>query len=189
MTQEHPVVRRYMTHFEQAMEEFDFPAREEVTHEIRNHIAEACAAGKELDAVLQSLGPADALARAYAVEILLNRRANRRVQRLFGSLRIAGLVALTSFATFMIVGVLGMIGIGFVPIGLAIILIGVLEQVGIHLPGVQMNGVAPVWAMALGLVPCLVGFVALFGLRFYIRWVIRTVRTFRSVRQPVSKAA
>jgi len=54
MTQEHPVVERYMTHFENSIKEFDFPGQQEVAHEIRNHIAEACAAGKELDAVLAS---------------------------------------------------------------------------------------------------------------------------------------
>src|SRR5262245_65676752 len=82
MTQDHPVVKRDLTQFDQAMQEFDFPAREEVATEIRNHIAEARAAGKDLDAVLQSLGSADVLARAYAVELLLNRRPSRRIQRL-----------------------------------------------------------------------------------------------------------
>jgi hypothetical protein len=189
MTQEHPVVKRYLMHFDHAMEEFDFPGREEVTHEIRNHIAEARTAGKDLDAVLQSLGSADVLARAYAVELLLNRRTSRRVQRLGGSLKLAGLVGATSFATFVIVTILGTTGIVFLPSGVALIVIGMLEQGGIHLRGVQMNGMAPAWAMMLGIFVWVVGILALFGLRLYVRFVIRTLKTFRSLKQPASTLA
>ncbi len=189
MTQEHPVVERYMTHFENSIKEFDFPGQQEVAHEIRNHIAEACAAGKELDSVLQSLGPADLLARAYAVELLLNRRTSRRIQTLNGFLKVAGLVAVTGFATFVVVGMLGTAGIGFVASGIALFVIGVLEQAGIHLPGVQMNGLAPIWAMVLGLFVLVIGVVSLLGLRMYIRFVIRTLKTFRPVSRPESSLA
>ena len=78
MTQGHPVVERYLTHFEVSINQFDFPERDEITDEIRNHIAEAHAAGTELDVVLETLGPADVLARAYAVELNLNPERTRR---------------------------------------------------------------------------------------------------------------
>ena len=84
MTQGHPVVERYLTRFEAAINEFDFPEQEEIAREIRNHIAEAHAAGEALDAVLQTLGPADVLARAYAVELALNPQNKRRVRTLGG---------------------------------------------------------------------------------------------------------
>lgn len=184
MTQEHPVVARYLRHFEESLKEFDFPGQQEVAHEIRNHIAEACASGRSLDAVLQSLGPADELARAYAVELLLNRRMSRRMHTLNGFLKVAGLVAATSLATFLIVGMLGTVGIGFVASGAAIVTIGVLEQAGVHLPGVEMNGVAPVWAILLGLAVLVIGVVSLLGLRLYIRFVMRTLKRFRPVPQP-----
>ena len=83
MTQGHPVVERYLTHFEVSINQFDFPERDEITNEIRNHIAEAHAAGTELDVVLKTLGPADVLARAYAVELTLNPDPPRR-GRTFG---------------------------------------------------------------------------------------------------------
>jgi uncharacterized membrane protein len=60
--QQHPVIERYMTHLETAIGGLDPADRREVLQEIRNHIAEATAAGKSLDVVLESLGPADALA-------------------------------------------------------------------------------------------------------------------------------
>jgi uncharacterized membrane protein len=60
--QQHPVIERYMTHLETAIGGLDPADRREVLQEIRNHIAEATAAGRSLDVVLESLGPADALA-------------------------------------------------------------------------------------------------------------------------------
>ena len=69
MTRQHPVVERYMTHLERAIAGLDPVERGEVLQEIHNHIAEATADGRPLDLVLESLGPADALGRAYVVEL------------------------------------------------------------------------------------------------------------------------
>ena len=85
MIQRHPVVERYLTCLESAINEYEFPERQEITDEIRNHIAEATAAGQGLAAVLETLGPADVLARAYAVELGLNPRGRRDVGALGGS--------------------------------------------------------------------------------------------------------
>ena len=97
--QGHPVVERYLACFETSINEFDFPEREEITHEIRNHIAEAHAAGEELDAVLQTLGPADVLARAYAVELALNPHAKRRVRTPGGVLKAAAAAGMRGVST------------------------------------------------------------------------------------------
>ncbi len=85
MIQRHPVVERYLTCLESAINEYEFPERQEITDEIRNHIAEATAAGQGLAAVLETLGPADVLARAYAVELGLNPRGRRDVGAHSGS--------------------------------------------------------------------------------------------------------
>jgi uncharacterized membrane protein len=189
MTEEHPVVARYVAQFEQSLRGFDYPEQREAVHEIRNHIAEACAAGKQLDGVLTSLGSADLLARAYAAELLLNRRTSRHMQSVLGFLKLAGLVAVVSVATFVVVAMLGTTGIGFVASGAAIIVIGVLEQAGIHLPGVQMSGVAPAWAITLGLLVFAIGILALLGLRAYVRFIMRAGKTFRPGSRPVSSVA
>jgi uncharacterized membrane protein len=189
MTQEHPVVARYMAQFEQCAGEFDFPGRAEIAGEIRNHIADASVAGKPLDAILQSLGPADELARAYAVELLLERRSSRRVQALSRFAKLAGLVAAGSVVSLLIVGVLGSVGLGFTASGVTIITIGGLEQIGIHLPGVQMHDVPPALAMALGVLVLALGAVSLIGLRFYVRFVVRTLKAVRRVNQPISNFA
>lgn len=189
MTQEHPVVARYMTQFERCTREFDFPGRGEIANEIRNHIAEASAAGKPLDAILQSLGPADALARAYAVELLLERRSSRRARALTRFVRLASVVAAGSVVSLLVVGLLGSAGLGFTASGVVILTIGGLEEVGIHLPGVQMNGVPPALAMALGVLVLALGAVSLIGLRLYVRFVIRTLKTVGRVSRPISNFA
>jgi hypothetical protein len=106
-----------------------------------------------------------------------------------GFLRVAGLIAAASFTTFVVVGVLGTMGFGFVASGVGIIAIGGLEQAGIHLSGVQMNGVAPVWAILFGLAVTAVGVISLMGLRLYVRFVIRRLKTFRSMGRPISSLA
>ena len=72
--EEHPAVERYLAALRAGLGELSAAEREEIAHEIQAHVAEARAAGRGVDEALRSLGPADALARAYAVELLLNRR-------------------------------------------------------------------------------------------------------------------
>jgi uncharacterized membrane protein len=178
-----------MTQFADAMKEFDFPELEEVANEIRNHIAEARAAGRPLDAVLESLGPADMLARTYAAELLLNRSSSGRFQSVGSFLRVTSLVAVVSLVSLAVVGVLGSMGVGFIASGLTIITIGALEQAGIHLSGVQMAGVSPLVAMALGVAVLVVGGGAWIGLRLYVRLVIRSANRYRRATRPISTLA
>jgi uncharacterized membrane protein len=165
-----------MARFEAVISEMDCPERQDIVAEIRNHIAEARAAGKPLDAIVEALGPADVLARAYAVELLLNRPEKRPVRAVGRFLKIAGVIAATSIATLIVVAALGSVGIGLSVSGLAMFVIGVLEASDVHLPGVEMKGISPMWAIALGPVLLVVGLGALIALRMYVRFVARTVR-------------
>ncbi len=143
----HPLVERYVTRLETELGSLACPESQDIVDEIRNHIAEASAVGRPLDAILEALGPADILARAYAVELALNPR-DRRVRAFTKFIQLAGLVAVTSFGALIVVGGLGLVGIGFSASGLVMFVIGVLESADIHLPGVQMNGISPMWAIA-----------------------------------------
>ena len=137
MTQQHPVVDRYLTRFEASINEFDFPEREEITQEIRNHIAEAQAAGTALDSVLQTLGPADVLARAYAVELALHPHAKRRGTR-------PGAVPKAIVARGMRgVRTLARLPIVLVAAGWG----GVRAVVGRFLQALVAAGMRPVWAL------------------------------------------
>ena len=176
MRPQHPVIERYIAHLETAIGGLDPADRREVLQEIRNHIAEATAAGKSLDVVLESLGPADALGRAYAIELLLHPQNDRRrhaAQRWFS---MVGLIVVLSIPTLVAVTTLGSIGITFVASGLFAFVAGALEGTGL-LPWIDVSDVPPVVAIFLGPAMVIVGSIALVALRFYVRFVVRAVRT------------
>jgi uncharacterized membrane protein len=173
--QEHPVVARYMATFGAAITGIEAEERAAIEQEIRSHIAEATAAGKPLADVLEALGPAEALARAYAVELLMNPQ-NRRIQSVARFLKLAATVVFASFVTLIVATILGSIGITFTASGLAAIMVGMLETSGIHLPGVELNGVPPGWVVVSGPLMILVGLAAFVLLRSYIRFVGRAMR-------------
>jgi len=166
-----------MTALSEAIRACEATDREEIVREIRNHIAEATAAGKPLSVVLESLGSADALARAYAVELVLHPKASSPLNRVTRFATTAALVALGSVTTILVVGALASLGVGLVASGLAMFVIGLLEAGGIHLPGVETAGLAPVWIVSLGPVVFGAGLASLVGLRVYVRFLVRTLRT------------
>jgi uncharacterized membrane protein len=184
MKPQHPVVERYMTHLETAIGGLDPAERHEVVQEIRNHIAEAIAAGKPIDLVLKSLGPADAFGRAYAIELLLHPQSDRRrsaAQRWFS---IVGLIVVLSIPTLVAVSTLGSIGVSFVAAGVASVVIGVLEATGV-LPWGHVSDLPPGVAILAGPVLVVVGLLSLMALRLYVRFAARAVRTtLPSVRSP-----
>lgn len=105
--------------------------RDEVLSDIRSHIAEATAAGSQLDHVLTSLGPADQLARAYAVELLLNPAVGRPEMSVFQRFfALASFLALTSIPTLIIVTTFGAIGASLLCSGAVVFLAGRAEWRG-----------------------------------------------------------
>jgi uncharacterized membrane protein len=176
VTDAHPVVERYLAQLADNLGALAAADREDVVGEIRNHVAEATAAGRPLDAVLQALGPADALARAYAVELLLHPRGDappaRRASRF---LALAGLVAIGSIPTLVIVVTLGAIGVSFTVSGVAVFAAGVMALADTLPPWIHMD-VAPEVVVALGPILTALGVCSLLFLVMYVRFVARTIR-------------
>lgn len=180
----HPLVERYLTHLREGLAAMPTADREEVERDIRSHIAEAMATGTTLDTVLTHLGPADALARAYTVELLLDGSRSKAAglswfQRGFA---LAGLLALTSIPTIVVVAVLGSVGISFVLSGLVVLAAGIAEAAGLtELVGFDGIGLHPIWAVIIGPAMTVGGVASLVGLYYYLRWlaqaVIRVQRT------------
>jgi uncharacterized membrane protein len=154
--------------------------REAVVRDIRSHIAEATAAGTSLDAVLTTLGPADELARAYAVELLINPPSRHASAPSFVHryLALAGVVVVTSIPTIVAVSVLGSVGISFFFGGIAVFCAGVVDALGLTLFFVTgpATNVHPLLAIILGPVMSVVGAVSLVALYYYLRWLARTVK-------------
>lgn len=174
MSDANPAIERYMTRFEAALQRFDLPEWREIGADLRSHIAEALDFGKPLDEVLQALGPADVLARAYAVELQLNPRENRgRIAQIVGVL---GILAASGIATFIVVTALGSIAVAFVGSGMTLIAIGGLEAAGVHLPNVQLAGLHPLAVVAMGPVFLAIGFGAGWALWAYARALTRMLR-------------
>jgi uncharacterized membrane protein len=175
----HPLVDRYLTHLREGLAAMPTADREEVERDIRSHIAEAMAAGTPLDTVLTHLGPADALARAYTVELLLDGSRSKAAglswfQRL---LALAGLLVLTSIPTIVVVAVLGSIGISFTLSGVAVLAAGIADAAGLtRVFGYDLVlGVHAVWAVVLGPLMTVTGLACLVGLYYYLRWLAQTL--------------
>ena len=179
MTQDHPLVERYLSRLQDGLTLMPPADREEVVRDIRSHIAEATAAGATLDSVLTTLGPAETLARAYAVELVLNPAPGRPpmsgLQRLFA---LAGLLAVSSIPTLVIVVTLGAIGVSFVASGFAVLVAGVVDAVGIRLAFMDgpASQVHPALAIAAGPVLFVVGAASLWALSRYLHWLALTIR-------------
>ena len=182
----HPLVDRYLTHLREGLAAMPTTDREEVERDIRSHIAEAMAAGTPLDTVLTHLGPADALARAYTVELLLDGSRSKAAglswfQRL---LALAGLLVLTSIPTIVVVAVLGSIGISFTLSGFAVLAAGLANAAGLtQVFGYDLVlGIHAVWAVVLGPLMTVAGIACLIGLYYYLRWLAQTlIRVQRGV--------
>ena len=175
MTSTHPVIERYLSRLDAQLSDLPAMDRAEVLHDIRSHLAEAMAAGQPLDAALESLGPVETLARAYAVELMLNPRRSAAGRR-FSRLKIAGLIAAGSIPTLFGVITLGGLGASLVAAGLLAMIAAVLDASG-NLPSfIQTSGLPPVSTLAIGVAMTMLGVVALFGLRHFVRFVAATWR-------------
>ena len=176
-TSDHPVVELYMKTFEDALRAFDCGQGSEIARDLRGHIAEAQAMGKPVDEVLASIGPAEKLARAYAVELELNPRGEKLKRNLGAILRVAGILTAASFVTFVVVMVLGVIAVSFVPTGIAVIVFSGVELSGYDVPFLRLGPLHPLGGIAAGVIVTLLGLLAGWGLKRYLRALINTLRS------------
>lgn len=181
MTPDHPLAIRYVDKLSHALRDLAPTERSEILTEIRNHISDATAAGAPIEDVLRALGPADQLARGYQVELLLN--PNTPGPRTRRWLRIAGLLAVGSLPTFIVVVTLGAIGVSLSVSGLAVFVAGTAAALG-DLPWwVSLD--CPSWvAIAGGPAITALGVLALWGLIAYFKLLARIVRRVLPARQP-----
>lgn len=176
MTIDNPLVERYLAAFDAGLSQLAPAERAEVVAEIRQHIADASAAGRPIDAVLQALGPVEALARAYQLELLVTPRANASAQpRSDRWLKILGLLAIGSLPTFIIVVTLGAIGVSFTLAGVAVFMAGIADSAG-ALPYWMTMDVEPWVGIVIGIFMFLAGLLSCWGTIAYLRFVVRLVR-------------
>jgi uncharacterized membrane protein len=176
MTVEHPAAARYLAALDAALADLDARERIEVVQEIGQHLRDAQADGKPLDEALTALGPADALARAYRVELLLNPKDGRRRGR-NRWLRIASVIAIGSLPTFIILVVLFALGLSFTVSGMMVFAAGIWVASAGALPDwVAPLGVPPSVAIAMGIPLTAIGIAAFAGMVWYLSFTARLVR-------------
>lgn len=164
-------VSNYLAAFEAEARRFGLSESRDIALDVQSHINEAVEYGKPLDAVLDSLGTPKALARAYAVELLLGKpKADSNLGRFA---QLAALVALGGMLTLIVVITLGSIGLSFTLSGILVLVLGLLEAAGVHLPHVQMDGLPPLLVAAFGPLMFAIGWGALMLLRSYVRFAGR----------------
>ena len=175
MNQTHPAVERYLARLNENLSALSDTDRQEILHDIRSHLAEATAGGRSLESALEALGPADALARAYSVELMLNPRrpmSSRTAYRL----KVAGLIAAGSLPTLVVVILLGGVGGTLVLAGMVAAVAGVVDAFGELPPWVQTSGMPPVIVLFIGGAMMLVGLMGILALRRFMRFVAATWR-------------
>lgn len=187
MSEQSLPIERYMSAFQAALQRYGVAEWQDIGADLRSHIAEALQFGKALDEVLRALGPADVLARAYAVELKMNRPANTTMNVINRVLGVLGILAASGIVSFIVVTGLGSIAVGLFGSGVGILTIGLIEAMGIHLPGVQLAGLPPLLVAAIGPVFMLVGAAAGWLLWLYVRALIGMLR--RTLPRAWSKAA
>jgi len=170
----HPVADRYMRAFSAALERNRTPDAADITREIESHFAEAQAAGRPVDDILHALGPADDLARAYAVDAVINKRGG--LSSVGGFLAIFSILFASGIVTMIVATALGSIGLAFTLSGVVLFVIGVLEALSIHLPNVQMAGLPPIAVIAMAPVFFALGWAALWALARYFKAMIGALR-------------
>jgi hypothetical protein len=171
----HPAVLRYLDALRAGLSELPRAEQDEIVREIELHFGEALAAGREPDEVLRSLGPADALARAYAVELLLNSRpGGAGIGRWF---LLLGVLAATGLPALVLVPMLLTMGLVFSLVGAGVWLAGLIAPFA---PPQWVIEIDPVMAVLIGPAITLGGILCLTLLvlyaRFLVGWIRRTAR-------------
>ena len=112
-----PVAQRYLERFRKGLSGLPSDEQRELLSEIEDHLTEAANRGEATSDVLERLGPADRLARAYRAELLFQGGGRRWAARLIGlSLLLFGV----SIPSLIIIPLLAGLGIGFTFGGVAL---------------------------------------------------------------------
>ena len=117
MRETDPLAKRYLERFRRGLAGLPAEEQRELLSEIEDHIAEAGARGEPASEVLERLGPADRLARAYRAELMIQDGRRNWPVRVFGvSLLLIG----ASIPSLILIPLLGGLGLGFTFGGVAL---------------------------------------------------------------------
>ncbi len=168
-----PLVDRYLARFRDGLRGAKSEEREEYAREIESHIAEAVASGEQATTVLERLGPADRLAKAYRLELTLSSRGRNLIWRMFAVL---GLVVTASIPSMIIIPLLFGLGLGFVVGGGVAVLIAVLPFANADFYNISNDAVNRLLGLLTGLGLLTSGLIAFWALYLYVLLLVRAMR-------------
>ncbi len=179
MSTQQTLVQRYLQDFRSYLGQLGEQDRSELCLEIESHIHEALSAGHPLADVLERLGPAKRLAKAYTAELFLDAPAGQGPS-LRQLTKAAGILAGTSLSSLILVPPLFVVGVGFLASGILAVVLALISFFVPSLVTVTDNIIskpaASALAVVLGVVIALVGWGALALLRRYLAFLTRTYR-------------
>jgi uncharacterized membrane protein len=184
MTQNDHMAVRYLSRFRIALQRYRVPHAEEIVDDLRNHISEAKTSDKSYAEIVAALGSPDKLARAYAVELLIDPPKDTPVATVIRFLKILSLIIAESFVSLCIAVTLGSFGISLLLAGPAMVIGGILEAVGAHPWWINTGNLPPLAVVALGPVTSAFGWGACWLLWRYVRMMSRRLRKVLPQNQP-----
>jgi uncharacterized membrane protein len=176
MTPDDLEATKYLSAVRSALQRYRVPQHAEIVYDLRNHISEATGSGKSLTDVIAGLGPSDHLARAYAMELLINPPKDSRATAVVRFIKILSLVIAGGFFSLCITFTLAILGLSLLAAGLAFIVGGLLQSVGQHPWWINTGNLPPLAVVAIGPLTSLIGAGACWVLWRYVRMIARTLR-------------
>lgn len=165
----------YLLKFGAALRRMKVAGAREIVVDVKGHIAEAMETGRSLEQALTALGPPEALARAYAVELALsNPRA--RPAGLLSVARIALLLAGASVISAIVAPSLALLAFTFLATGLLSFVFAAIELLIVDLPFIQNSHFSPIEALAASIPIFAVGCLFAWLLWRYLRYLVRSLR-------------
>lgn len=167
---------RYLNAFESALRRYGVPDWRDIAAELRAHIAESEAGGRTFLQQSAGLGAPDALARAYAAELLMHPPHDVRIAAVARFLKLAGLVAGGGFISLIVIVTLGGLALSMALAGVVCIGGGAIEAAGIHPSWLSTGNLAPWEVIALGPLMLAIAWGLFWCLAIYLRAAGRTLK-------------
>lgn len=172
-TDQNPIVERYLAAFREGLRGAPGRDRDEYLGEIESHIAEATARGESAVDVLERLGPAEKLAKAYRVELALSSGNSGVVWRIVAVL---GLVVTASIPSMIIIPLMFGLGVTGLVGGVWVIVYASVPALEANFYNIQDEGLNRALGALTGAGLVVMGLLAFWVLYLYVLLIVRAMR-------------
>ena len=165
----------YLAKFSKELRRLNVQDASGIAGDVRGHIGEAIADGRSLVETLSALGPPSALARAYAIELVVADAAKTRWS-LSSLIRFAMLLLGASIVSLTLVPLLLVLAFTFLLTGAVSFVFAVVELFIVDLPFIQNEHFSPLEALGASIPIFAAGCLFAWLLWRYLRYIAASVR-------------